>query len=65
MHNLLMQLTRCSMFQGHLNNCKCGIHCILFPADVGQRAHVGKVNMDHELTAETTLHSVEETRRSV
>lgn len=34
-------------------------------ADVGQRAHVGKVNMDHELTAKTTHLSVEETRRFI
>lgn len=34
-------------------------------ADVGQRVHVGKVNMDHESTAITTHQSVEETRKYV
>ena len=34
-------------------------------AGVGQRVHVGKVNMDYESTAITTHQSVEETRKSV
>ena len=35
----------------------------LYTAGMGQRVHVGKVNMDHEQTAVSTHHSVEETRQ--
>ena len=41
------------------------IHILFYTAGLGQRVHVGKVNMDHEQTAITTHHSVEETRKSV
>lgn len=43
----------------------CNMCIDIYAADVGQRVHVGKVNMDHESTAITTHQSVEETRKYV
>ena len=42
----------------------CMCVCV-FTADMGQRAHIGKVNMDYEQTETTTQQLLDETRKSV